>query len=122
MKLHDAVKFMLSILVHLKKQAIKKLTPEDEDKENTIDTLNTVESKQNKDGTISIANDTLQQDLNDPFIVRGLIDVVCILWMNRCQELAEKSNTEYRSLLEKKSSKILTLLFKVNKIDSENLF
>ena len=110
MKLHDAVKFMLSILVHLKKQAIKKLTPEDEDKENTIDTLNTVESKQNKDGTISIANDTLQQDLNDPYVVRGLIDVVCILWMNRCQELAEKSNTEYRSLLEKKSSKILTIL------------
>ena len=69
MKLHDAVKFMLSILVHLKKQAIKKLTPEEnEDKENTIDTLNTVESKQNKDGTISIANDTLQQDLNDPYV------------------------------------------------------
>ena len=68
MKLHDAVKFMLSILVHLKKQAIKIITPEDEDKENTIDTLNTVESKQNKDGTISIANDTLQQDLNDPYV------------------------------------------------------
>ena len=69
MKLHDAVKFMLSILVHLKKQAIRKLTPEEnEDKENTIDTLNTVESKQNKDGTISIANDTLQQDLNDPYV------------------------------------------------------
>ena len=54
------------------------------------------------------------------FRVRGLIDVVVILWMNRCQELAEKSNEEYRSLLEKKSPKILTLLFKVYKSTEVN--
>lgn len=39
--------------------------------------------------------------------------MVCILWMTRCKELSQ--NAEYRALLEKKSSKILTLLFKVYK-------
>ena len=67
-----------------------------------------------KDGSIRLANDTLQQSLSDAHVVGGLVDIVCILWMSRCQELAKSENVEYRSLLEKKSSKILTLLFKVS--------
>lgn len=73
MKLHDAVKFMLSILVHLKKETIKILRPEDEeDKENTNQKSNTIEIQQTKDGSIAIANDTLQNSLADPYVVGGL--------------------------------------------------
>ena len=68
-----------------------------------------------KDGSIRLANDTLDQSLGDVQVVQGLVDIVCVLWMSRCQELAEPKNVEYRSLLEKKSAKILTLLFKVYK-------
>ena len=73
MKLHDAVKFMLCILVHLKKETIKILRPEDEeDKENTNLKSNTIEIQQTKDGSIAIANDTLQNSLSDPYVVGGL--------------------------------------------------
>ena len=73
MKLHDAVKFMLCILVHLKKETIKILRPEDEeDKENTNLKSNTIEIQQTKDGSIAIANDTLQNSLADPYVVGGL--------------------------------------------------
>ncbi len=68
-----------------------------------------------KDGSIRLANDTLQQSLSDAQVVGGLVDIVCIFWMSRCQELADAKNAEYRSLLEKKSAKILTLLFRVYK-------
>ena len=127
--LHDAVKFMLAILVNLKRKAQELLheSQEYEDKEN-ISTNNiddkgddaeqgpsSNESTVLKDGSIRLANDTLHHSLGDVQVVQGLIDIVCVLWMSRCQELALPKNAEYRSLLEKKSSKILTLLFKVYK-------
>ena len=128
--LHDAVKFMLALLVNLKRKAQELLqeSQEYEDKEN-ISTNNFIaddkgddqdqgpsnESTVLKDGSIRLANDTLHHDLGDVQVVQGLIDIVCVLWMSRCQELALPQNAEYRSLLEKKSSKILTLLFKVYK-------
>ena len=128
--LHDTVKFMLAVLVNLKRKAQELLqeSQEYEDKEN-INTNNIAdkgddhephsgpsnESTVLKDGSIRLANDTLHHSLGDVQVVQGLIDIVCVLWMSRCQELAEPKNAEYRSLLEKKSSKILTLLFKVYK-------
>ena len=109
---------MLGILVHLKKQAVKRLRPEDNeeaDKENSPDNQNVSDVKQSKDGSIRLADDTLEMSMSDPYVVGALVDVVCIFWMSRCQELSNKANAEYRALLEKKSSKILTLLFKAYK-------
>ena len=99
---------MLSILVNLKKQAQERLQEQEQndDKENQSTNVSK-DSTICKDGSIRLANDTLQQSLNDSVVVQGLIDIVCVLWMSRCQELAQKENAEYRSLLEKKSSKIL---------------
>jgi condensin-2 complex subunit G2 len=128
LSLHDSVKFMLAILVNLKKHA--KYVPDDhgqeeeEDKENVSanrrdslaaaagDHLEVTLNTTRKDGTIRLANDTLEASLSDSLVVGGLVDIVCVIWMIRSKELAEKENNEYRSLLEKKSAKILTVLFK----------
>ncbi len=63
-------------------------------------------------GDATNQRDALETDLRDPAVVAGLLDVVCILWVFRSREIAQDCNAEYRSLLEKNSAKILTVLFK----------
>ncbi len=64
------------------------------------------------DGSVILPNNSFESAYHDNRIVAGLIDIVCIMWMARSKELALKENSEYRSLLEKKAAKILTILFK----------
>ena len=52
------------------------------------------------------------ESLRDVNVVCGLLDVVCIFWVFRSKEISQTENAEYRSLLEKKASKILSVLFK----------
>ena len=66
--------------------------------------------------TATASSSTLDADLRDPHVVSGLLDVVCIFWVFRSREISEKANAEYRSLLEKKAAKILTLLFKCYRV------
>ena len=58
--------------------------------------------------------ESLIQELSDEKIVAALLDVVCILWMSRGTEFAkeDEENAAYRSLLEKKASKLVSVLFK----------
>ena len=51
-------------------------------------------------------------ELEDDKIVGALLDVVCILWMARSTDIVQEENAEYRSLLEKKASKLVSVLFK----------
>ena len=62
---------------------------------------------------------TETEGLGDPAIVGALIDVVCILWMSRSSDIARNENSGYRSLLEKKASKLVSVLFKYYKSSGE---
>jgi hypothetical protein len=180
--LHDCVKFLLAILVHIKRFVKSKqdeqqdeasggeeasdmedsVSPLDgSDKENSLipkgdadtkraaakkrrlynqtnnsevlegtsssSTLSASSSQSNNTlGNSSSNNTTLRSDstlqatssspfsekLENPSVISGLLDVVCIFWVYRSKELSLTSNGEYKSLVDKKSSKILTLLFK----------
>ena len=64
LNLHDAVKFMLAILVQLKRQILSQ-EQDQEDKENQS------ENETLKDGSIRLANDTLKEALSDDLVVQG---------------------------------------------------
>ena len=55
--------------------------------------------------------------LSDPLVVAGLLDIVCIIWMTRSREIAKPQHDDYRTLLEKKSTIMLTYLFKYYKTE-----
>ncbi len=58
----------------------------------------------------------LQSDLRNPAVVSGLLDIVCIFWVHRSNDISLRKNAKYRSLLEKKAAKILIDLFKYYKV------
>ena len=60
-------------------------------------------------------NEAYLVELEDVKMVGALLDVVCILWMARSTDIAKEENAEYRSLLEKKTSKLVSVLFKYYK-------
>ena len=165
--LHDCVKFLLAILVRIKRFVKSKLAAQNEgmddssaslpslegssDKENSMmatsssalnDGNNAITSGQRKakrrrlynhneiselrepstsqsttfsDTTSVAATSTVPNtanDLDDPSVVCGLLDIVCIFWVYRSKDLSLSDNAEYKSLVEKKASKILIMLFK----------
>ena len=57
-------------------------------------------------------DDDYIQELESEKTVAALLDVVCILWMARSTDIVKEENVEYRSLLEKKTSKLVSVLFK----------
>jgi hypothetical protein len=59
----------------------------------------------------------VEDDLQDTNVIAGLLDIVCIFWVLRSKELSLKENDAYRSMMEKKGAKILTLLFKHFKVE-----
>ena len=59
-----------------------------------------------------VANEAYIEELENEKIVGALLDVVCILWMARSTDIVKEQNIEYRSLLEKKTSKLVSVLFK----------
>ena len=63
-----------------------------------------------------VNNTTIDRQLEDSNVVSGLLDIVCIFWVCRSAELSQTENTEYRTLLEKKSIRILTGLFKYYRV------
>ena len=168
--LHDCVKFLLAILVRIKRFVKSKHAAEDEgmddssaplpslegssDKENSMNATSsntlpdgnhvvTSGHRKNKrrrlynhneiselsepstsqyntssDTTSVAATSTVPDtaaDLDDPSVVSGLLDIVCIFWVYRSKDLSLIDNAEYKSLVEKKASKILLMLFKYYK-------
>ncbi len=69
-------------------------------------------STQHSTGTQERNQTRFAADLENAHVISGLLDVVCIFWVFRSKELSLKENAEYKSLVEKKSVKILTQLFK----------
>ncbi len=119
--LHQAVLFILTILVKLKRNVRGQILQqrghaEDDDKENDCVDSSTkkdhIEDGDETDTSILSLDQNLNEDLNDPEIVCGLLDVVSIVWVLRSKELSTPASAEYRSLLEKKAAKIMTMLFK----------
>ena len=131
--LHDSVFFMLTILVKLKKNVRFQLiqmaensrssvSSGDENKENNTGDSNRQKSPKKAENKLQDTfndndetfEDSVAEDdrINDPEIVAGLLDVVSLFWVLRSKELSLPQNEEYRSMLEKKSAKILTILFK----------
>ena len=125
---HDTVLFMLTVLVKIKKNVFalnKDFVDEetDEDKENEGGDRCSVSSGSSKKTVKSSSSTTTtttpsssssadQNKLNDDNIVSGLLDTVAIMWVMKSKELSLAENTQYRRLMEKKSGKILTVLFK----------
>ena len=60
-------------------------------------------------------NEPYIKELEDLKIVGALVDVVCILYMARSTDIAKDENSQYRSLLEKKTPKLVSVLFKYYK-------
>ena len=128
---HDQVLFMLTILVKIKrnikvKETNSESTDEDdnENKENGRGDKSNKTAKKKKRKALGDRNDANSDDedqdnevesderLNKLDIVTSLLDIVAILWVLRSKELGSAPNNQYRSLLEKKAGKILTVLFK----------
>ena len=74
---------------------------------------NTLSDTTSATGTSIVPN--AANDLDDPSVVSGLLDIVCIFWVYRSKDLSLSDNKDYKSLVEKKASKILILLFKYYK-------
>lgn len=49
---------------------------------------------------------------NDLVVVGGVLDIVCILWLSKADQLSKAENDVFRNLLEKKTAKTMTLFFK----------
>jgi hypothetical protein len=52
----------------------------------------------------------------DPSVVTSLLDIVCILSVDRSTDISKPENKEYRALLEKKAPGILSGLFKFYRV------
>lgn len=134
----DCFQFMFNILSSVK-DWIKKISPglDDTTKENLKKRRRKLYSNSDSD-VMSDASDTVtetstvlenttnttnveagaedSQELEDhPYkdneVVGGVLDIVCILWIAKFEELSQAENDEYRSSFEKKAGKMMKMFF-----------
>ena len=113
--LHDCVRFMLAILVQIKREVAGQKAVQNQqhiDSSMSCDESGDKENAPLPAKNAQTAEPKVPEKPQDPEVLAGLLDIVCIMWLLRSKEIADPANQEYRSLLEKKGAKILSLLFK----------
>nr|XP_040570312.1 condensin-2 complex subunit G2-like isoform X2 [Lepeophtheirus salmonis] len=125
MELVDSVKFMLTILVSFKRHL--SVAPNFNSHQNSIEDdsfsnkenvdeeqpSNLVNSEQDISNTFSrVEADSF---LSDFIIMDNFLDIITVMWISRYEDLLKEENTEYRAVLEKKTTKIMTNMFRVYK-------
>lgn len=112
--LHDCVRFMLAILVQIKREVTgqKAVQNQQVDSSMSCDESGDKENAPAPKANAQTDPKPAEEKPQDPEVLAGLLDIVCIMWLLRSKEIGDPANQEYRSLLEKKGSKILSLLFK----------
>ena len=70
----------------------------------------------NQDSRSVLDPGTFAEAFSDVSIVTALLDIACIMWVARSADIAKPENNEYRAVLEKRATGILSLLFKFYKV------
>jgi hypothetical protein len=70
----------------------------------------------NQDSRSVLDPGTFAEAFSDVSIVTALLDIACIMWVARSGDIAKPENNEYRAVLEKRATGILSLLFKFYKV------
>ena len=76
--------------------------------ENTANTTNTT----NAEAVAEDSQEIEDHPYKDNEVVGGILDIVCILWIAKSEELSKPENDEHRNSLEKKAGKWMRLFFK----------
>ena len=79
-----------------------------------LETTNNTTASAVNSTTNAAAEEQVEEDheYNDPNVVSGILDIVCVMWRTKITEMSQPENDEMRSALEKKAGKWMTLFFK----------